>query len=231
VDQQLPMTEMRPNPPAKNWRRFVPEGLRKERGIYLRLGPKAGPIYARLRLGALLGIRRGSKMTADARSILFVCFGNIMRSPMAEALLRHELQSAEAEGFNVVSAGMHAIAGNAAHPWALEAAQGLGLSLSNHRAQPVTPELIDHADAVYAMDFQNQAELLAQYPHAAAKIFLLGAYADGALRHDEIPDPYFGDVDSTRECYGVLQSCVRKLTAQLLASPNPSIPNRVAVGL
>ena len=233
VDQHLPMTEMRSNPPEKTWRSIVPEGLRKERGIYLRLGPKAGPIYARLRLRALLGInRRGLKMPADTRSILFVCFGNIMRSPMAEALLRRELARAEGDGFNVVSAGMHAIAGNGAHPWALEAAQGLGVSLKNHRAQPVTPELIEGADAIYAMDFQNQAELLAQYPKAAAKIFLLGSYADGALRHNEIPDPYFGNIDSTRECYELLHRCIRKLTAELLASAsNASIPKRIAVGL
>lgn len=232
VVEHLPMTEMRPNLPEKTWRSIVPEGLRKERGIYLRLGPKAGPIYARLRLRALLGMQnsRGLKMPAYTRSILFVCFGNIMRSPMAEALLRCELAQAERDGFTVVSAGMHAIAGNGAHPWALEAAQGLGLSLKNHRAQPVTPELIEDADAIYAMDFQNQAELLAEYPKSAAKIFLLGAYADGALRHNEIPDPYFGNVDSTRECYVVLQSCIRKLTAELLAS-NASKSKRIAVGL
>jgi len=226
------MTETPPNPAGKNWRKIVPETLRKERGIYLRLGPKAGAIYARLRLLALLGVhtQRGPKVS-NGHSILFVCFGNIMRSPMAEALLRAELPRAEVAGFTIASAGLHAIPGNAAHPWALEASREFGISLDNHRAVAVTPELIAKSDLIFAMDFQNQAELLAQYPDAAGRIFVLGVYTDGSRRDLEIPDPYFGDVDATRECYRVLQVCTRNLAAELLASSsNPALANRIAVG-
>src|ERR1700745_2595310 len=99
-----------------------------------------------------------------------------MRSPMAEAFLREELGRVEASGFSVTSAGLHALPGNPPHPWAVEAARDFGISLGQHRALPVTAELIAKSDVVFAMDFQNQAELLAQYPEAERKICLLGAY-------------------------------------------------------
>ena len=227
------MTENPPHPAGKDWRKIVPASLRKERGIFLRLGPKAGVIYARLRLLRLLGMppRRGSGLARNAHSILFVCFGNIMRSPMAEALLRAELIRAETVGFTIASAGLHAIPGNTAHPWALEAARHFGISLANHHALTVTPELIEKSDLIFAMDFQNQAELLAQYPNAGSKIRLLGVYAEGRWRDREIPDPYFGDVDATRECYRVLQVCIRNLAAELpTSSSNPVLAKRIAVG-
>ena len=201
-------------------RDVVPESLRKERDTFLRLGPKAGPIYARLRLLDLVGVRSPNmgKITPSAASFLFVCFGNLMRSPMAEAMFRKAVTDANLPGILIHSAGLHAIPGNEAHPWALIASREIGLSLTNHRAQPVTPELIAQADAIFAMDFQNKAELLALYPDSESKILMLGAYANGSLRYREIPDPYFGDIDTTRRCYDVMRTCIRNLTADLLAS-------------
>ena len=67
------------------------------------------------------------------------------------------------------------------------------------------------------MDFQNQAELLAGYPEASAKVFMLGAYADPPLRGREIPDPFYGDENTTRLCYAGLQTCIRNLTNDLFS--------------
>lgn len=196
---------------------MVPDSLLRERDTFLRLGPKAGPIYARLRLLDLVGVRSPNmrRASSGARSFLFVCFGNLMRSPMAEALFRKAISDADLSGICCASAGLHAIAGNEAHPWALAASQEIGLRLSNHRAQPVTADLVTQADAIFAMDFQNKAELLARFPEFESKILLLSVYANGPFRYREIPDPYFGDIDATRRCYGVLQACIRNLTAEL----------------
>ena len=203
--------------PPWSLRSVVPDSLLRERDTFLRLGPKAGPIYARLRLLDLVGVRSPNMRRAPsgARSFLFVCFGNLMRSPMAEALFRQAISDADLRGIWCASAGLHAIAGNEAHPWALMASQEIGLPLGNHRAQPVTADLVTQADAIFAMDFQNKAELLARFPEFESKILMLSAYANGPFRYREIPDPYFGDIDATRRCYGVLQACIRNLTAEL----------------
>ena len=49
-------------------------------------------------------------------------------------------------------------------------------ALAEHRAAPVAADLIEHADAIFVMDYLNEARLLGQYPAARGKVFLLGAY-------------------------------------------------------
>lgn len=200
-------------------RKFVPEFLLKQRDIVIRLGPRAGRCYARLRLLDAVGIRSSDRthLPHSARSFLFVCFGNIMRSAMAEFLMQQVLRELEIEQrVEIRSAGLHAIAGREAHPWAQEAAAGLGISLAGHRAKPLTREMMEEADCIFAMDFQNKAELLTLYPEFHAKIFMLSAYAEGAGRDREISDPYFGDLEVTRSCALVLQTCVRNLAIATL---------------
>jgi len=215
------MSEDQQKPDLKHTlQKLVPSALRKERDTFLRLGERAGPIYARLRLEDIVGIRSSNtaKIKPGSRSFLFVCFGNIMRSPMAELLLRKSVADANLPDIRVSSAGLHAVPDNPAHPRAVTASAELGLPLAEHRAQLLTPEMVTHADAIFAMDFQNKAELLALYPESASKILMLSVYADGPERGREIADPYFGDIDTTRRCYSVLQTCVRNLTAALVAA-------------
>ncbi len=208
------------------FRTVVPDSLLRERQVFLRLGPKAGPIYARLRLLDTLGVHSPNigKVPVDARSFIFVCFGNIMRSPMAEAMFRKAAGQANLSSLRVCSAGVHAVDGNPAHPMAMEASQELGLPLSQHRAQLLTPDLVSQADVIFVMDFQNKAEVLALYPEARLKVLMLSCYAEGASRYREIPDPYFGDLETTRRCYAVLQTCIQNLIADLARPASAAAP-------
>jgi protein-tyrosine-phosphatase len=196
----------------------VPSSLRRERATILRLGATAGPIYARLRLLDSLGIRPHTRsvISPGARSFLFICFGNIMRSPMAEALFHKSMKESQLS-MCASSAGLHAVAGTLPDPRALTVAEEMEVSLSNHRAQLLTPELAAQADVILCMDYQNTAELLALYPSHREKILMLSAFAKDNRRHGEIPDPYLGNLDATRDCYAFLQLCVDGLTSDLKA--------------
>ena len=211
-----------PNHPAvkETLRKLLPPAVLKERGTVLRLGPIAGPIYLRLRLLDWIGLRSGNATLAKpgAHSFLFVCFGNLMRSPMAEVMFRRSVASASLARIQIASAGLHAVPGTPAHPWALAASAELGLSLQAHRARLLTAEMVSAADAIFAMDFQNKAELLAQYPESRDKILMLSVYAAGGQYCREISDPYFGNFLATQQCYGVLQKCVGNLTVALVAA-------------
>ena len=204
-------------------RNLIPDFLLKQRSIVLRLGPRAGKTYAGLCLRDVLGIRTANRRLVPpaARSFLFVCFGNIMRSAMAEFIMRNALAdtgSEEAGRVRIASGGLHALPGREAHEWAQQAAGELGISLSQHRAKAVTAEMVENADCIFAMDFQNKAELLTLYPEAEQKIYMLSAYAEGAWRYREIPDPYLGSLDTTRHCARQLQTCIRNLlTATVLS--------------
>jgi protein-tyrosine-phosphatase len=134
---------------------------------------------------------------------------------MCEALMRKALD-AELRCFSIRSAGLHAVPGMAAHPWALASAPEFGLSLEGYRAQLLTVEMVQEADAIFAMDYQNEVELLSTYPAARHKIFMLGAYVAGVHRHLEIADPYYATPEQTRNCYQVLERCIHELAADVL---------------
>jgi protein-tyrosine-phosphatase len=213
-------------------RNLLPKALLRERDIMSRLGPKARAVYARLKLLDSLGVRSQNThfLGPNPHSVVFVCFGNIMRSPMAEALFRKAALGADLTDVEISSAGLHAIPGREAHPWALRAAAEMGLPLTEHRARRLTPEMVSRADSIFSMDLQNKAELLAFYPESRKKILMLSAFADGKARDREIPDPYFGNLDTTRCCYVTLQTCVLNLTAALVALRTIRVPPKAPSG-
>ncbi|MDE3739579.1 MULTISPECIES: low molecular weight protein-tyrosine-phosphatase [Pseudomonas] len=125
--------------------------------------------------------------------VLFVCLGNICRSPTAEGVLRHKLREAGLAGqVQVDSAGTgdwHV--GKAPDARTRVAAQRRGYDLSQLRARQVEVDDFGHFDLVLAMDESNLANLHRLRPgNAAAELDLfLRRYQ---LELDEVPDPYYG---------------------------------------
>ncbi len=149
---------------------------------------------------------------------------------MAEFLMRQALcEKGLEQQVQIVSAGLHATGGKEAHPWAQEAATDLGISLAEHRAKRLTREMVEQADCVLAMDFQNKAELLTLYPEAKEKIFMLSAYAEGPWQYREIPDPYLGDLETTQFCGQQLRTCVQNLIDSTILSSTPAQSKQVPV--
>lgn len=141
-----------------------------------------------------------------------------MRSPMCEALMKRAVADLSGLNVKVRSAGLNAKAGSPAHPWAVIAARDFGVDLSQHRSRLLTPEMLDQADAIFAMDYQNQVELLCRYPAARQRVFMLSAYAGDNYRSTEIQDPFYGNEDETRRCYRILQHCTDNLVATLASN-------------
>jgi protein-tyrosine phosphatase len=110
---------------------------------------------------------------------------------------------------------VHAIPGRKADPRARKVATQFGISLDNHHAQLLSQEMVAQADIIFVMDYVNEAELLARYPEATRKIFLLGSYAKVVHGGIEIWDPYFGNEAEVRRCYTTLDSCIQNLAASL----------------
>jgi len=130
--------------------------------------------------------------------ILFVCTGNLCRSPMAAALLRARLSRDEARrDWQVESAGTWGVEGRPASAYAIEEMARRGLDLSAHRAHPVTPELVAGADLVLVMEKAHAEALRAAFPDHAGKVHLLSEMVG---RRYDIDDPYGG----TREEYAAI---------------------------
>jgi protein-tyrosine phosphatase len=127
--------------------------------------------------------------------VLFVCMGNICRSPTAEAVFRHCVEQAGLSHVVIAdSAGTHDYhLGDAPDPRAQRAGARRGYDLSRLRARQVSMSDYAEFDFVLAMDHVNLKALRRLCPtQHAHKVQLLGAYCDGASRGCAVPDPYYG---------------------------------------
>jgi len=127
-------------------------------------------------------------------SVLFVCMGNICRSPTAEGFFRKAVVDAGlANRIRIESAGTHAYhLGAAPDRRAQAAAERRGVTLSHIRARRISNEDFESFDYIFAMDKDNLGELLERAPaeyHDKIKLFLDFA---GTGRAAEVPDPYYG---------------------------------------
>ena len=150
--------------------------------------------------------------------ILFVCLGNICRSPMAEGVFRRVVDEAGvAHRFEIDSAGMgdwHA--GQAPDHRAQAAAQTRGVDISAQSARKIELEDFDDFDLIVAMDGANIADLEDIVPHAArGKIRRFLDYAPH-LDHDEVPDPYYGGTQGFDHALDLIEAAAEGLLAELM---------------
>ena len=153
-------------------------------------------LLANLKRGAAraVGFRATEPERLAERRVLFVCMGNICRSPTAEGVFRKLLLERAPElDVQVDSAGTHGYhAGEAPDVRARRAAQRRGVDLSGLRARQVTGRDFLHFELVLAMDRQNHEILLELCPpdfHDRIRLFLEFA---PQLGREDVPDPYYG---------------------------------------
>jgi protein-tyrosine-phosphatase/predicted ATP-grasp superfamily ATP-dependent carboligase len=158
--------------------------------------------------------------TAGAEKILFLCYGNICRSPLAAALAAQQLAPVE-----VQSAGFHEQAGRRSPEKMLRMAQALGTDLSAHRSQRVTRQEILSADLVIAMDLENVERLKMEFPEALSRTTLLGLFAEHSTL--EIADPYRADEAATSKICEQVRAGVAGLVRCLASQQSENCPAEV----
>jgi protein-tyrosine phosphatase len=157
--------------------------------------------------------------------ILFVCLGNICRSPTAEAVMRELVRGAGMEdSIELDSAGTGAWhVGHSPDPRAAAAARGRGIVLSG-KARRVAPSDFAAFDLILAMDRSNLRELLALAPEEArGRVRLLrefdpAAPAGGDL---DVPDPYHGGARGFEEVLDLTQAACAGLLQEIRAARVP----------
>lgn len=149
--------------------------------------------------------------------LLFVCLGNICRSPTAEGVMRALVTDAgladEIEIDSAGTGGWHA--GNGADQRACAAAKARGYALESV-ARQVRPSDYDGFDLLIAMDRVNRDDLRAIAPEGTeGKIRMLREFGDGGEL--DVPDPYYGGEDGFGEVLDMVERCCENLLEQIQA--------------
>jgi protein-tyrosine phosphatase len=153
----------------------------------------------------------------EKSSILFVCMGNICRSPTAEGVFRHRVQQAGlAEVLYIDSAATHGYhVGRAPDARSCQSAARRGYDLSSQRARQFTLADFERFDHLLAMDEDNLAHLVAACPsHYRHKLGLLMQFAS-ASGSKVVPDPYYGDGDGFERVLDYIEDAAGGLLAHL----------------
>jgi glycine hydroxymethyltransferase len=141
------------------------------------------------------------------KSVLFVCTGNVCRSPMAEGLFRKLV--AERKDIAIQSAGLSAGRGLPASQHAILALSEEGVDLMNFRSKPVSEELVRHATHIFVMTRDHKRLLELFFPEAGEKTYLLREFEPGS---PDVPDP----IGLGREIYERCRDVLKKALPSLL---------------
>ncbi|HSM85405.1 MAG TPA: ATP-grasp domain-containing protein, partial [Candidatus Limnocylindrales bacterium] len=149
--------------------------------------------------------------TGKIRKIVFLCLGNICRSPLAARLAAQRLP-----GLEITSAGFFPREGRTSPEKMVRIAADYGVNLRDHRSARVTREMLVDADLILVMDQENMTLLKHEYPEASSRTTLLGLFA--SPRSINIRDPYQEDEAATRTICDRIRAAVDGLASQLMTA-------------
>jgi protein-tyrosine-phosphatase/predicted ATP-grasp superfamily ATP-dependent carboligase len=147
--------------------------------------------------------------------LLFVCRGNICRSPFAEGYTKLRLESAGLADIETLSAGTYPVPKRLPPPVARDVSLEFGVRLDEHRSRVLERRLTKWAGAIVCMDLRDYRELRTEFPEARDKLFLLRSF-DVRAREWEINDPWGKSADDFRNGYKHISSSVEGLIQGLI---------------
>lgn len=148
----------------------------------------------------------------DKKLIVFVCTGNVCRSPLGEYMFRPYLVAYPK--WRTCSAGVMAGVGAPPSRFSVEAANEIGIDVGAHRSQPVTRDLIDAASLIIVMTATHRDALCERFPEAAPKVRRLKSF-DPESSTDDVMDPIGLSLDVYRHVRNEIAAALPGLEAHV----------------
>jgi protein-tyrosine phosphatase len=153
------------------------------------------------------------------KNILFVCTGNICRSPIAEYLLRKELSQLQVSGIEIQSAGLLELGARPADPEMVSISKEHDVDLTSHHSRQITLQMLSNADIVFVMETGHQKALTNLNPEDKGKVFLLSIF-DYIHNGININDPLGTTPQKYKYCFSRVYDSIRKLSQLLNETPS-----------
>ena len=144
-------------------------------------------------------------------NLLFVCTGNICRSPLAEVIARAEADARGWADVSCASAGTFAFPGQPASGPGVAVAAAHGLDLAGHASRELSLELLEWADLVIGMEASHARAAARVAPEAAVHVMTDFLRADDEWSGGGVPDPYGGDIETYEATRKLLTRAMRGL--------------------
>ncbi len=180
------------------------------------LGSQLSPPLARLRgwLGGITGgrrrrIARALRSWTPDRRLVFLCQGNICRSPFAQHLLQQQART-DLGRRRISSAGLLPLPGRSSPDEALRAAREFGVDLQPHRSILLDDSMLSDAALIFVFDRQTREDYRDRHPDATVPVFLLGDFLPQP-HSIEIQDPYGGSPETFQQVYARIDRAVGEL--------------------
>ena len=183
--------------------------------------PYVKDLLKNLQWGFYGKILRNPPPPVTPKYLLFICKGNICRSPFAERLAGKMVLDKGIEGVSVDSAGFEAVNSNSSPTEAVRSALRFGISIGNHSAKALDGSMMKRADMVLVMEVAHKRRLSKAFPIDKDKIYLLplfnnfsSGWTNKYIRFN-IPDPYGQAEDKFTDCYFQIDHCLNGLFSSI----------------
>ena len=171
-------------------------------------------VALRRRRNRALVARLLGRPRSAAPEIVFVCHGNICRSPFAAALLRKSFPGGTAK-LVISSSGMLPVEGRPSTDIAIETAREMGVDLTSHVSQFLTAAQLKRATIIFTFEAANTEQIRRRYPEIATPIIRIGDLALEEAASRDITDPYGHDAATYRRTYKQIEDGIKGLVRLL----------------
>jgi len=144
-------------------------------------------------------------------NIIFVCTGNICRSPMAEGLLRYKWEQTGRSDLNVSSMGIHGLDDSPPAELAHLVCQEHGFDISSHKSRSLKGDELQTADLILCMEPAQKKFVQTFFPWHRDKVFLLGAWPNKETRKSAIEDPMGGSHEDFQRVFNIILHHIERI--------------------